>query len=253
MDDGSVSFNEIFVRGLTTQESRVNNMNARAWNLLVNAVLIAEKEVADNPWPTNEAGEEMRNMMVCNNIAREGLTAARDALRSAMQEAEWGACGSAFVTKNFAWPNGDGITVTLWVNHRRRASMTDSGYITVVDPKVAKQERLASRARARAEYKMYAELRERLAQDLAHAGVLGAMNFKEYEYFSGQEGGYFRRPLDQVSISARGVLRRAAEIRQEILEEREDELLGLADEVRVSTFRARDARRHAAELREECV
>lgn len=174
-------------------------LSARQWNALVRAVEGAGKDLEAIPWP------EPGSLAAEYEDAQAALKAAREELGWALEAAPWGANGAAFITRRQSGiGRGDSI-VSLWVNRRLRATCVN-GWVEVVAPAVAAQQRLDSREAGRQADGEYKESRQELADLLWEQNIRSPQDVGGWVYHEGQQGGCFHLHDSSVWISAPGAM-----------------------------------------------
>lgn len=192
-------------------------ISAGKWNMLINAVVKLEGKVS---WDGYNAAT--------HKTSQARLAQARENLRTAMKDAEWGSNGCAFVTRRSEQIASMRYCTSVYINNRLRAEMSDSGWVRVYTQEEAEETYQTLKENRRQALKEYLENREAVARLLWKSNITemnqdmyGNPNderevVKGWTYYSGQEGGLFQMIGEGgVTISASGALNRAKEIESE--------------------------------------
>ena len=177
-------------------------LTAGAWSALIKNFNLAQAVLNGTPWHDDR-----------HSSAKTSLNQARDAIRDALRNAEWGNSGSAFITKRALRIEGD-TEITLWLNRLKRATLIlQTGWVTVISFQEAKREYRTRREDGRARDERYKARLETLAKDLARADIddsdlVYGLVVNGWVFIGGQNGGFFRNP-DGLTVSAPGAMRLA--------------------------------------------
>lgn len=151
------------------------------------------------------------------NLAHKRKVEACDQLREALITAPWGQNGAAFVTVRSNFPGGSGQTRTLWINRKEVAWIdTSEGWVVLIDPATAQQNRLAFKRRARKKQELYLAERDLLIQELVASGHDTFASFGQWRFEDGQKGGtFFRTSLipNYICVAAESAMQAADTLR----------------------------------------
>ncbi len=150
----------------------------------------------DNPWGPVPEQQRM------HEAAREQRDAARIALREALDNAPWGQNGAVFITDRALLIGSPDRVKTLYINGVPRATVVCQGRS---NPRLSEvltvQEGREIRDQLRVVRRIVAEIymaeRAQLIADLESYGHMKATAFGDWDYYDGQEGGTFFRPVDE--------------------------------------------------------
>lgn len=131
--------------------------------------------------------------------------------------APWGQNGAAFVTVRSNFPGGSGQTRTLWINRKEVAWIdTSEGWVVLIDPATAQQNRSAFKGRARKKQELYLAERDLLIEELVASGQSAFASFGQWKFEDGQKGGKFFRPSlipNHLCVAAESAMQAADRLR----------------------------------------
>lgn len=179
-------------------------VTAGAWSKMIDEVVKAEEILKNSPYPSNAADHAAKAN--AHKRAAEALKIARDTLRAAMETAEWGQSGSAFVTIRRDWWLNNGEHVNVYINRRVRATM-NHGRVTVFTYAQAETQFREVKEAARATNRTNERAKEEIVREMVRSGAGPVcQDIGDWQFVDGQKGGSFRHKHDGRTVSARGVM-----------------------------------------------